>query len=273
MKAMKAIKNGKLRFLALGFASVILLIAGYYALSVYQHAKNPDDTTIPTFSQIWDGVKTLSSVNPRTDERWILVDSVATGKRLFLGVSLGVVSSVLLGLMMGCFRGIEAFFITPLSLLAKLPPTAALAVFFVMAGTDMEMYVAMIAFGILPTMAQTIYLAVKDLSGDHTSKGLTLGASRTEIIWNVIFLQILPKVIDSIRLQIGPAVVYLIAAEMVCGDMGFGYRIRMQSRLLNMNVVYPYLAFLAAFGFAMDWVLRKTVRLACPWYVQNGGRK
>ncbi len=46
--------------------------------------------------------------------------------------------------------------------------------------------------------------------------------------------------------------VYLIAAEMVVGDVGFGYRIRLQSKLLNMSVVYPYLAMLAAFGFGMD---------------------
>ena len=38
----------------------------------------------------------------------------------------------------------------------------------------------------------------------------------------------------------------IVAAEMLVGDVGFGYRIRLQSKLLNMSVVYPYLALLAA---------------------------
>ena len=63
--------------------------------------------------------------------------------------------------------------------------------------------------------------------------------------------------------------VYLIAAEMVVGDVGFGYRIRLQSRLLNMNVVYPYLTMLAVFGLAMDYSLRLTQRLSCPWYARS----
>jgi len=60
--------------------------------------------------------------------------------------------------------------------------------------------------------------------------------------------------------------VYLIAAEMVVGDEGFGYRIRLQSRLLNMGVVYPYLAMLAMFGYVMDHGLRVLQRVTCPWY-------
>ena len=38
--------------------------------------------------------------------------------------------------------------------------------------------------------------------------------------------------------------VFLIAAEYVVGDVGIGYRIRIQSRILNMNVVYIYLIIL-----------------------------
>ena len=70
-------------------------------------------------------------------------------------------------------------------------------------------------------------------------------------------------------MAIGPALVYLIAAEMVVGDVGFGYRIRLQSKLLNMDVVYPYLALLAAFGFTMNYLLRLLQRKLCAWHGQG----
>ena len=144
---------------------------------------------------------------------------------------------------------------------------AMLAVFFVMVGTDMEMYVAMIAFGVLPTFAQTIHLAAKyDVAEELIHKAYTLGATHVEVILSVILRQILPRILDSIRLQIGPALVYLIAAEMAVGHVGFGYRIRIEYRILNMNVVYPYIVLLALFGYAADYGLRLIQRRLFRWY-------
>jgi ABC-type nitrate/sulfonate/bicarbonate transport system permease component len=257
--------------LVLGVASLVLLLGGYTWLSHWQHQKNPEDTTIPTWTQLKQGVMSAVEVNRRTEDRWLVADAKASGLRLFLGLLWGISGSLILGLLMGCFTPVEAFCYPPLSLLAKVPPTAALAVFFVLAGTGSVMYVSMIAFGVLPTLAMTVYLAVKEFPEELQYKAYTLGASHAEVIGTIIFRQVLPKLIDAIRLVIGPAMVYLIAAEMVVGDVGFGYRIRLQSKLLNMSVVYPYLALLAAFGFAMDYALHRLRRWWCPWYEGREG--
>ncbi|MBU1170657.1 MAG: ABC transporter permease subunit [Proteobacteria bacterium] len=259
----------KKKSLMIGVLSILVLMGFYSLVSHWQHQKNPDDSTIPTWTQLGQGVQKIIEVNPRSDERWIVVDSKATMSRLFLGLFFGVAGAVVIGLLMGCFTPFEAFLAPPMSLLAKVPPTAALAVFFVLAGTDTRMYVAMISFGVLPTLAQSIYLAVKEVPDETLYKAYTLGASQTELIWNIILRHIMPKMLDAVRLQIGPAMVYLIAAEMVVGDVGFGYRIRLQSRLLNMNVVYPYLAVLAAFGFFMDVLLRRTQHIFFRWYTHG----
>ncbi len=252
--------------LAWGVLSAVVMVLLYTGLSHWQHQRNPQDTTIPSWSQLADGVTKTIEVNPRDNERWLAVDGVATGKRFFLGLLASIALAFILGVLMGRYRAVEAFWVPPLSLLAKVPPTAALAVFFVMVGTDLKMYVTMIVFGVVPTMAQSIYLSVHDIKEQTLHKALTLGASEGEIIWNVIVRQILPKFIDSIRLQIGPAMVYLIAAEMVCASEGFGYRIRIQFKKLDMDVVYPYLVLLAVFGFLMDFLLRQAQRRVSPWY-------
>lgn len=252
--------------LAISFASIVVVLILYTLLSYAQHQENPNDTTVPSWSQLADGVVKIVEVNQRSDERWIVVDSLATGKRFFLGMLLSVLIAFVLGIGMGRYEAMEAFFIAPLSLTAKVPPTAALAVFFVMVGTDLEMYVTMVIFGVAPTMAQAIYLEVRQIPAQVLNKAETLGASAFEVIWNVIVRQTLPQFIDAIRLQIGPALVYLIAAEMVCAGEGFGYRIRIQFKKLDMDVVYPYLLLLAVFGFLMDYALKRIQRRACPWY-------
>lgn len=254
----------------LGVLSIGLLLAGYTWLSERQHRQNPDDTTIPTWSQLKEGVHD-SVMERRRGERWVVEDAKATLKRLFMGLGLGIVSSIILGLLMGCFPRFEAFLLPPLALLAKIPPIALLPVFFVLMGTGMKMFIAMIAFGVLPVMAQAVYLGVRDVPKELLYKASTLGASQVELIWNVIVRAILPRLIDSVRLQIGPAMVYLIAAEMMVSDVGFGYRIRLQMKLLDLKVVYPYLIMLAAFGFALDYGLRFLQRIVCPWYEGKEG--
>jgi NitT/TauT family transport system permease protein len=250
---------------ALGTLSLVAMLAVYSLLAWHQHRINASDTTIPTWSQLARGVTQMFAASELSGERWVMLDARVTALRLALGMSLGVSGAVALGILMGCFRAVEAIFSPPLTLLAKVPPTAALAVFFVMAGTDTRMYAVMIAFGILPTLAQAVYLAVRDVPAELIHKAYTLGASHLEVMFCIIARHCLPKILDAIRLQLGPALVYLIAAEMVCGDVGFGYRIRLQSRLLNMNVVYPYLAILAAFGFGADYALRRLRGVCCPW--------
>lgn len=254
----------------LGVISVLTLLMAYTAISYRQHRRNPDDTTIPSWSQLVEGVQKMVEVNPRSGERWLVVDAKATATRLFLGLALGILGAIIVGLLMGCFATMEGLLLPPMSILAKEPPTAMLAVFFVLVGTNTPMFLAMIGFGILPTMAQSIYLAVRNVHQESLFKAYTLGASHTEVVWNIIVRDIFPAMLDAIRLQIGPAMVYLIAAEMVVGDVGFGYRIRLQSRLLNMNVVYPYLAMLAMLGFSMDFMLRLLQKVTCPWHIRKG---
>jgi len=251
----------------LGIGTIVLVLTFYTFISYRQHSANPDDSTIPTWHQFVDGVNKIVTVNPRSGDRWLVVDSKATAVRLFVGLGVGVGGAIFVGMLMGCFTIFEAAFIPILSLAAKVPPTAILAVFFVLVGIGINLYIAMIVFGLLPSLSMAIYLSIKQVPDELIYKSYTLGASHFEVACNIIFRHILPNIIDSIRLQIGPSMVYLIAAEMLCADVGMGYRIRLQARLLNMDVVYPYLAVLAGFGFSVDYVLKRIQAKICPWFL------
>ena len=253
--------------IVLGISAIVLVLVFYTFLSYRQHNINPNDSTMPTWHQLSEGITKIVAVNHRSGDRWLVTDGKATVFRLFIGLGVGVIGAVFVGMLMGCLAFFEAAFIPVLSLAAKVPPTAILAVFFVLFGTDISMYIAMITFGILPSLAMAIHLSIKQVPEELIYKSYTLGASHFEVAWNIIFRHILPNVIDNVRLQIGPSMVYLIAAEMLCASVGMGYRIRLQARLLNMDVVYPYLTSLAGFGFCMDYILRRVQAWICPWFL------
>lgn len=269
----------------LGIVGVVVLASFYSYLSYRQHVRNPDDTTLPNFRQLVEGARLVITPRENTlaeafgleksgdsflgsiNKTWLYQDAVATYGRLFKGLLWGCTLSVIIGTLMGCYEWLAALLAPPLSFLAKVPGTAMLAVFFVVVGTGESMFVAMIGFGVLPTLTQAIYLSARDdLHEEEIDKAYTLGACNFELVWNVVFRQILPKTMDAIRLQIGPAMVFLIAAEMLVGQVGMGYQIRMQQRLLHMNIVYNYLLILGLTGLAMDRAMIVFRQWACPWY-------
>lgn len=255
-------QTARVALFALGVATLL----GVYAwMSHAAHVENPRNKTLPNLSQFWDGWSRLYHGEGGVD---FLGDLGASAKRLALGVGGGVLLAFVVGLAMGCFPAAEALLLPPIAFFAKIPPTAMLAVYFVFFGvTSIQIFVALIAFGIFPTLAQSIAQAAqKDVDSHTLSKSYTLGASDFEVVWEVVLRQILPRILEAARLSIGPAMVFLIAAEFALADVGFGYTLRMQSRLQNMNIVYTYLALLAVAGLLIDWTLILLRRWLCPWF-------
>ena len=252
--------------IVLTLLSVVLLVAGYSWLSYKQHVANPTDATMPTITQFVDGWNKVTKVN-EIGEMWLKDDFIATYTRYIIGFAIGTFIAYVLGVLIGCFTEADAFFSKTLNAFAKIPPTAMMAVYFVIFGVGMEMYVAVISLGIIPILAQSIAQSIrKDIGKTAINKARTLGADTPEVIWDVCIKNTLPRVIEAVRLQLGPALIFLIAAEMVVADVGVGYRLRIHYRLINMNVIYLYLIFLGMIGVAMDLAMVQLRKKLCPWF-------
>jgi NitT/TauT family transport system permease protein len=190
--------------------------------------------------------------------------------RLFVGLGIAVAVSLVLGVAMGCYAPVEAYFYPPLAVLAKIPGTVMLSLFFVIAGLNEKFYLSMILFGIIPTLTQTFYLYAKEVPEELLFKARTLGASQLECIFSVILPNILPKVMDAVRLAVGPALIFLYAAELTYGNEyeGLGCTLRLVSKkgIVESPTAYFYLVCIAAFGFLIDYSFRFAQKKLFPWY-------
>jgi len=260
-------------FLALAVGGVFTVMAVYEWFSVRQTAINPTQTTIPSFSKLIGGVQRAfkmqgTAETPRPPMFWN--DIGATMSRLATALSLGVIASTIIGVLMGCYRWIEAPIIPIVTFMSKVPPVAVMPFYFVLAGINFRMYVLMVALGIFFSMTQTIFLAVRDnVSDEAISKAYTLGASEFEVIYEVIWKQILPNVLDCIRSQTGPAMVYLIFAEYSVGEPGMGSQIRMQYKNLSFDVILFYVFVLGILGLILDFGLERFRKWLCPWFQEG----
>jgi len=260
-------------FLALAIGGIVVLLGFYQWLSVRQTAINPKQTTIPSYAKLAEGVQRVfqmqgTAENPKPPMFWN--DVGATLWRLAVGLGLGVVASIVVGVLMGCYRWIEAPLSPIIMFMSKVPPIAMMPLYFAVAGIGFRMYILMVALSVFFAMAQAIFQAVRDnVSDEAISKAYTLGASEFEVIYEVIWKQILPNVLDCIRSQIGPAMIYLLAAEYSMGEPGVGCQIRMQGKLLNFHVIFVYIVVLGVLGLVLDFAVEWFRKWLCPWFQEG----
>jgi NitT/TauT family transport system permease protein len=76
----------------------------------------------------------------------------------------------------------------------------------------------------------------------------------------------MPRLIIAVRLSLGAAWLFLIAAEAIAADEGLGYRIFLVRRYLAMDVILPYVLWITFLGFTLDWLLRQAQQRFYPWY-------
>lgn len=260
-------------FLALAIGGIVVLLGLYQWMSVRQTAINPKQTTIPSYAKLAEGVnrvfQTQGTVeNPKPPMFW--ADVGATLWRLAVGLGLGVAASIVVGVLMGCYRWIEAPLSPIIMFMSKVPPIAMMPLYFAVAGIGFRMYILMVALSVFFSMAQAIFQAVRDnVTDEAISKAYTLGASEFEVIYEVIWKQILPNVLDCIRSQIGPAMIYLLAAEYSMGEPGVGCQIRMQGKLLNFHIIFVYIFVLGVLGLLLDSGLEWFRKWLCPWFQEG----
>ena len=81
----------------------------------------------------------------------------------------------------------------------------------------------------------------------------------------VVLPQTWPRLIDALRLTLGSAWLFLIAAEAIASTEGLGYRIFLVRRYLAMDVILPYVVWITLLAFLTDWLLKLIRSRACPW--------
>jgi len=97
-------------------------------------------------------------------------------------------------------------------------------------------------------------------------KAQTLGATTWQILLRVVAPQMMPRLIDSVRLSLGAAWLYLIASEAIASESGLGYRIFLMRRYLAMDVILPYVAWITLLAFLSDFLLRRLQGALYPWF-------
>ena len=181
-----------------------------------------------------------------------------------LGVS--ALAGLAVGILNGIMPWVSAFGSPFVRVISMIPPLAILPILFIVFGLgELSKYV-LIVIGTAPFIMRDMEQRVREIPYEQIIKAQTLDASTWQLIIRVILPQTMPRLIDAVRLSLGAAWLFLIAAEAIASTEGLGYRIFLVRRYLSMDVILPYVVWITLLAYLMDVGLRNINSILFPWY-------
>jgi len=256
----------------LGVLPFVIIAVLYLFASDLRLSENPDDKLLPSLQSIGDSVARMAfEPSKRSGELLLWGDTLSSLTRLATGISISAFIGLIFGIATGAIPYVRANLSPLITAVSMVPPMAILPILFITFGLGELSKVMLIVIGITPFLIRDMQMRVRELPAEQIIKAQSLGASTWQLIVRVIVPQILPRLINAIRLSLGPAWLFLIAAEAIASTDGLGYRIFLVRRYLAMDVILPYVVWITFLAFLMDVFLRVASAKLFPWYQRSEG--
>ena len=265
------------------FASGIAL---YIYAATARHRENPEERVMPTLAQMATGMYN-AAMQPAEDDAassedpaqppsatrrflnsMLWKDTLATGRRFVYSMAL-LLPAVILGLHMGLFPYVGAFFLRFILFFDKIVALSLLPILFIAFGIDELSKIMLIVIGVTPTILLDTFNLTRGVPPEQVVKAFTLGANDFDVAYRVVLKQIWPRVLNSIRLNLKSVMLFLFAGEMIASTDGLAYRIALLRRHMGMDVIIPYVLWVALLLFLVDLSMRWINRSLHPWFKES----
>lgn len=185
--------------------------------------------------------------------------------RVFGAFLLACVIGVPLGIAMGMSPAARGIFDPPIEFYRPIPPLAYLPLMIIWFGIDETSKVLLIFLSVFAPVALGARAGVKSAAIEQIHAAYSFGATRWQVIRQVILPSAMPEIITAMRIGIGFGWTTLVAAEMVASTSGLGYMVLSASKFLQTATVIMGIVVIAAIAYAFDHLMRFVERRVVPW--------
>jgi len=174
--------------------------------------------------------------------------AVTTGSEAMLGFAIGVVSGTIAGFLLWYFPLVRISVQPFLFVLGVVPVIAFAPLVLIWFGIGFSMKVALATFATFLISLSQAFSGAEQLKESDLKLLRILGASRVQILFKAIIPMSLSWVFQSMRLNIGFALLGAFVGEFISADKGVGYFMIRAGSLYDIPAVFAgavYIVFLA----------------------------
>lgn len=185
--------------------------------------------------------------------------------RVLGGFVIAALLALPLGIMMGAYKPVEAFFEPFISFSRYLPASAFIPLLILWAGIGEAQKLALIFIGSFFNLVLMISVTVGNTRRDLVEAAYTLGVKDTSLIRRVLVPGAAPEIAEQLRMVLGWAWTYVIVAELIGASSGIGHMITDSQALLATDQIIFGIIVIGLIGLASDLLFKWANRRLYPW--------
>lgn len=185
--------------------------------------------------------------------------------RVVGGFVLAAIVAVPLGIAMGAYKPIEAFFEPFVSFCRYLPASAFIPLLILWAGIGEAQKLLVIFIGSVFQITLMVAVIVGGARRDLVEAAYTLGANSRGIVARVLIPGAAPGIAETLRLVLGWAWTYVIVAELIGSSSGIGHMITDSQALLNTGQIIFGIIVIGVIGLVSDFAFKSINRRLFAW--------
>ena len=185
--------------------------------------------------------------------------------RVLGGFVIAAILGVPLGIAMGAFKPIEAFFEPFVSFARYLPASAFIPLLILWAGIGEAQKLLVIFIGVFFQIVLMVAVIVGSTRRELVEAAYTLGAGPRGIVQRVLLPNAAPQIAETLRLVLGWAWTYVIVAELIGASSGIGHMITDSQALLNTGQIIFGIIMIGLIGLVSDFAFKGANQKLFPW--------
>jgi NitT/TauT family transport system permease protein len=193
------------------------------------------------------------------------VDIGITVWRVVGGFLIAAAIGVPLGILMGAYKPIEAFFEPFISFARYLPASAFIPLLILWAGIGEAQKLMVIFIGSFFQIVLMVAVIVGSTRRELVEAAYTLGASSSGIVRRVLLPSSAPDIAEALRLVLGWAWTYVIVAELIGAASGIGHMITDSQALLDTGQIIFGIIVIGVIGLVSDYLAKMLNQRLFPW--------
>lgn len=175
--------------------------------------------------------------------------------RFVLGYGVAVVSAVLIGLVLGWYRGIWNYINPIVQLVRPISPTAWLPFIVLFFGIgEMPALVVIFIAAFFPVLLSTV-AAVQGIEPVYLKVASNFGIQQPSLLFKIILPAVFPRIATGLHLAMGTAWVFLVVGEMVGAQTGLGFLIIDMRNNLRADLLMATIITIGGVGLILDWLI------------------
>ena len=203
-----------------------------------------------------------------TNQGSIWLQIYTTMEEAIFGFLIGVAAGIVVGVLLGQFRFLSEVLSPYIKAVNALPRIVLGALFVIVLGLGISSKIVLAAFLVFFVVFFNAYQGVREVDGNLVNNARVLGASRMQVIRNVVLPSAMTWIIASLHVAFGFAVIGAVVGEVLGAQHGLGVLITDSQNNFNTDGIFAGMIIIGLIALVAEWLISLLERRLLAWRPQ-----